>query len=623
MNLRKILSNKKIVIASIGAIALVSAAIIGLTTAYFQDVETSVGNKFVAGEFDLMIDSQCSYNGQPQAFCTWLEKDLDGELFFNFGDVKPSDTGEDTVSFHIINNDAWLCAEISNLVNQDNGCRKPEQVIGDTSCGNPGIGEGELQDNILFTVWKDNDCDNVLDPAIPVVPEIPGYCEGANQMCHVPMDGEAVCNQLGQIYGCYWISGTPGTPGIPAEQVLVQDKPAKAGYWAIADSTTGNPIPGDTTICYGVSWKVPLSVSNIIQSDSVVGNLTFNAVQSRGMNNFKCSDLYTEICGDGKDNDYDGETDEGCIVCGDGTIGGTEICELPGTSNNSFCAQSTWRCEGLKIQTRDSYGDCGASCGCTEDSWGPLTCSLRCQAACEEDRECEDNNPATADTCNLTTCGCEYENLGICGNGNVEGTEQCDDGNQSNFDFCNNSCQNIPDNDGDGFAGNDCNDNNANIYPDAPEWCNGIDENCNGYVDDAPYDYVFVYRDADGDGFGNYMDTLSCATPGYVTNFTDCDDTNSGIRPGATDIPGNDLDENCSGKVACYVDADNDTYGTGSGSESSHGASFGHALIEQACSFNNTDSWDDTNDDCNDTNPTIHSCQAGWICSTGACIVAP
>ena len=57
------------------------------------------------------------------------------------------------------------------------------------------------------------------------------------------------------------------------------------------------------------------------------------------------------------------------------------------------------------------------------------------------------------------------------------------------------------------------------------------------------------YQDLDGDGFGNLaVSQIGCAAiPGYVTNSSDCDDNNNAIYPGAIDIAGNGIDEDCNG----------------------------------------------------------------------------
>ncbi|MBK8683055.1 MAG: putative metal-binding motif-containing protein [Bacteroidetes bacterium] len=95
----------------------------------------------------------------------------------------------------------------------------------------------------------------------------------------------------------------------------------------------------------------------------------------------------------------------------------------------------------------------------------------------------------------------------------------------------------------------DCNDADNTIYPTAIDLCNGIDDNCNGIIDE---DAIFIayYIDADGDGFGNpETEELFCSFPfGYVTDNTDCDDTNENIYPGATEIL-NGIDDNCDGVI--------------------------------------------------------------------------
>lgn len=83
------------------------------------------------------------------------------------------------------------------------------------------------------------------------------------------------------------------------------------------------------------------------------------------------------------------------------------------------------------------------------------------------------------------------------------------------------------DDDGDGFTENqgDCNDSDPSINPIGDEVENGIDDDCNGEIDEG---------DDDGDG--------------YNEEQGDCDDTNPNIHPNAEEIPNNE-DDDCDGTI--------------------------------------------------------------------------
>lgn len=264
--------NKRILI-SLSVIAVVSVIAIGGTIAYFSDTETSTGNTFTAGALDLKIDNTCHYDGMicsegiwkeeqtgsstykeligKECTCSWLARDLKGDLFFNFNDIKPGDEGENTISLHVDYNDAYVCAVIDGLKNYENGCSEPESSV-DKTCGElntNGEGLGELQNKIHLKIWRDN--------GIPVTNGGPtGKCDNIHQ------DGEPI---------------------------LVQDTVIdnNSGAWELYSPRLGE-LKGETEECIGIAWFVPGETDNIIQGDSVTANISFYAEQARNNPNFTC-----------------------------------------------------------------------------------------------------------------------------------------------------------------------------------------------------------------------------------------------------------------------------------------------------------------------------------------------
>ena len=100
----------------------------------------------------------------------------------------------------------------------------------------------------------------------------------------------------------------------------------------------------------------------------------------------------------------------------------------------------------------------------------------------------------------------------------------------------------------------DCDDTDSSVNPDATEVCNEVDDDCDGDIDDDDSDLAdsvaTYYTDDDGDGYGDPDDsTDACAQPsGSVSDNTDCDDTDSSVNPGETEICSG-VDDDCDGVV--------------------------------------------------------------------------
>jgi hypothetical protein len=129
-----------------------------------------------------------------------------------------------------------------------------------------------------------------------------------------------------------------------------------------------------------------------------------------------------------------------------------------------------------------------------------------------------------------------------------------------------------------GYAtqGGDCDDRDGAANPGAVESCDGIDDDCDGEVDEAGATGESTwYADDDGDGFGDAAaGVVGCDAPdGYVADATDCDDLRDDVNPAATEVcddaavdedcdgVANDDDDDVTGQSAWYDDADGDGFG--------------------------------------------------------------
>ena len=280
----------KKILLSLSVVAAVAAVVLGATTAFYNDEETSRGNVLAAGAIDLSIDNHSFYNGELSEKTTWrVDDDLDPEtnpgglprLFFDFTDLKPGDWGEDTISLHVKDNDSWLCADVTLRSDDDNGLTEPEGDDGDTT---DGAGNGELAEAVDFYAWAD-DGDNVyetcLGSGLNVCVDETLFIVGE----HLDL-GETTILPLADSNGNIW--GDVGN-ALPGDTVRFVGK-----AWCFGDSAF-LPLPQDGSGNGSTNGPVQRPVicdgsneSNITQTDSMTVDITFRAEQSRHQPNFTC-----------------------------------------------------------------------------------------------------------------------------------------------------------------------------------------------------------------------------------------------------------------------------------------------------------------------------------------------
>lgn len=295
----------KKILLSVVSIAAVGGLAFGATQAFFSDTETSEGNFLQAGSIDLKVDNTCYYNGNAcvegvfegtnvRCDCTWESEDLTNEhFFFNLSDLKPGDWEEDTISLKVINNDSWLCEDITLTSNEDNGITEPEGEDGDAD---DSPGNGELADAINFLWWAD-DGDNVLETCEGLDQEELEGCVEESPFLSGPFGNvnETTTVALADSGNSLWGEGPfPGGNtrfigkgwcfGDIEPRPLLQD--GESDEWSPSEDNnedeTVNSLDGGFA-CDGEGED------NTTQTDSLTADIGFRAVQSRNNDGFLCN----------------------------------------------------------------------------------------------------------------------------------------------------------------------------------------------------------------------------------------------------------------------------------------------------------------------------------------------
>jgi len=146
----------------------------------------------------------------------------------------------------------------------------------------------------------------------------------------------------------------------------------------------------------------------------------------------------------------------------------------------------------------------------------------------------------------------------------------------------------------DGYVADDsdCDDLSVLAFAGASESCDGVDNDCNGVIDDDASDAGTWYADSDGDGWGNPdAAAIACEAPAnHVADASDCDDGDAAVSPSASELC-DGQDNDCDGSVdvdaadaaTWYGDGDGDGFGDASSSATGCDAPTGYVADDTDC----------------------------------------
>jgi predicted ribosomally synthesized peptide with SipW-like signal peptide len=248
--------SRRRMLGGLGVVGLASAGAGLGTTAYFNDVEAFVGNNLTAGSLDLFVHvdyeedqgSYAQYDIETVLNGNTVGEAIEGDpLRIEVDDAKPGDSGEGELCFSVVDNPAylWVCGALT--ANDQNGVTEPEGDALEEMFETP-PGEGQLADAMVVTL---------------------SYCTEGEEGETV-MGDEIVSGSLREVL----LALRNGVP-LDGEGDGAAPLDGRAPFEGVAT------VEETAETCVCLTWEIPTSVGNEIQTDSVMFDIDFYAEQSR------------------------------------------------------------------------------------------------------------------------------------------------------------------------------------------------------------------------------------------------------------------------------------------------------------------------------------------------------
>ncbi len=282
--------------------------------------------------------------------------------------------------------------------------------------------------------------------------------------------------------------------------------------------------------------------------------------------------VYTYDWRDVDEDDYSGVDEEGLKEEADGcTWTYTAKTEYPEETYHAVFDDGTHH---LEVAEYDGAADCPTSRligKVDEGPWLPIDRDWVVYTGTDVDGDgwptghgdCNDADP-DVNPCAVETPGCEDRNCdGQDEDSDRDGADDCADCDPEDATVgARAGWYGGPDLDGDGYGATwlgelcapppegatavpDCDDTDPLVSPHGLEDCNGVDDDCDGELDERSSGTR--YRDIDHDGYGDGVHLVPEEWPCSGGPAGDCDDYNTGRHPGATEVAGDGIDQDCDG----------------------------------------------------------------------------